>query len=50
MAELDGIRMHDDWGVIDPGFVARVAEALDGGEPKAIRTLTRDLHAADLAT
>jgi hypothetical protein len=49
MGDLDGIRMHDDWGSVDPGFVARVVEALDGGEPKAIRGLTRDLHAADLA-
>ena len=45
----DSIRSHDEWGMIDPGFVARVTGALDGGEVKAIRALTRDLHAADLA-
>jgi magnesium transporter len=40
---------RDDWGVIDPAFLARIVEALDGGEPRAVRQLTRDLHAADLA-
>ena len=45
----DSMRSHDEWGMIDPGFVARVTGALDGGEVKAIRALTRDLHAADLA-
>ncbi len=49
MSNLEDIRTHDDWGVIAPGFVARIVETLDGGEPKAIRALTRDLHAADLA-
>ena len=49
MSEAEDIRMHDDWGAIAPSFIARVVEALDGGEPKAIRALTRDLHAADLA-
>ena len=45
----DEIRSHDERGAIDPGFVARLADALDSGEIKAIRALTRDLHAADLA-
>jgi magnesium transporter len=49
MSEIEGIRMHDDWGVMDPGFVARIADALKAGEPKSVRALTRDLHAADLA-
>lgn len=49
MSEIEGIRMHDDWGVMDPGFVARIADALKAGEAKSIRALTRDLHAADLA-
>jgi magnesium transporter len=49
MGDLDAIRIRDDWGVIDPGFLQRIVEALDKGEPKAIRPLTRDLHAADLA-
>jgi magnesium transporter len=50
MAETaDDLRSHDEWGDIDPGFVARVTEALEGAEPKAVRALTRDLHAADLA-
>ena len=45
----DEIRAHDEWGVVNPDFIARVVSALDGGEPKALRALTRDLHAADLA-
>lgn len=45
----DELKPHDDWGVIDPEFVARVVAALDTGEPKPVRALTRDLHAADLA-
>jgi len=43
------IRTSDEWGLMDPEFVARVVAALDGEEPKAVRALTRDLHAADLA-
>ena len=49
MSGLDGIRTHDEWGVIDPGFLARVREGLEAGEAKTLRALTRDLHAADLA-
>lgn len=45
----DALRTHDDWGIIDPDFVERVVAALDGGEHKAVRALTRDLQAADLA-
>jgi magnesium transporter len=45
----DKARTHDEWGSIDSDFVARVVASLDGGEPKAVRALTRDLHAADLA-
>ena len=44
----DDNRIRDEWGILDPGFVARVVEALDGGEAKAVRALVRDLHAADL--
>ncbi len=45
----DEIRINDEWGAIDPAFVTRLVEALDAQEPKPIRALTRDLHAADLA-
>ena len=45
----DEVRTHDEWGVVNPDFITRVVSALDGGEPKALRALTRDLHAADLA-
>jgi magnesium transporter len=49
MTEHEHMATRDDWGVIDPAFLARIVEALDGGEPRAVRQLTRDLHAADLA-
>ncbi|MFN4142546.1 magnesium transporter [Aestuariivirga sp.] len=50
MSETGGdIRARDEWGVIDAGFLARVLEALQGGEAKAVRSLIRDLHPADLA-
>ena len=50
MAEAaDNIRIHDEWGTLDPAFVERVVTALDAKETKSIRALTRDLHAADLA-
>jgi magnesium transporter len=45
----EDIRTHDEWGIMAPDFVARVVNGLDGGEPKTVRALTRDLHAADLA-
>ena len=45
----DHITTSDDWGLMDPEFVGRVVAALDSEEPKAVRALTRDLHAADVA-
>jgi magnesium transporter len=42
-------RTRDEWGSIAPGFAAMVVEALGSGETRALRTLTRELHAADLA-
>ena len=42
-------KIRDDWGILDPEFVARVVAALDSGEAKPVRALVRDLHAADLA-
>ncbi|NJM31123.1 MAG: magnesium transporter [Rhizobiales bacterium] len=41
--------IRDEWGSIDPGFVARVTAALNQKDAKLARALTRDLHAADLA-
>jgi magnesium transporter len=49
MTELEDQPLRDEWGVIEPAYLARVAEALDGGNHKGLRQLTRDLHAADLA-
>jgi len=40
--------IRDEWGAIAAGYLTRVAAALDG-DPKAVRVLIRDLHAADLA-
>jgi len=41
--------IHDEWGVISQDYAGKVLEALKGGEGKVVRTLIRDLHAADLA-
>ncbi len=41
--------VRDDRGAFDPDFVARITQALDLGDGKLARSLTRDLHAADLA-
>jgi hypothetical protein len=41
--------VRDDRGAFDPDFVARVTHALELGDGKLARGLTRDLHAADLA-
>ena len=46
---LNEIRIRDEWDGIDAGYLARVVAALDGSEAKPVRSLTRDLHAADLA-
>jgi magnesium transporter len=43
------VRAYDERGIVEPEFVARLVSALDGGESKSIRALTRNLHAADLA-
>ena len=44
MSEAQGeIRIRDEWDGIDPSFVERVVQALDGQEPKAVRVLVRDL-------
>ena len=39
----------DAEGGLSSGFVTAVMEAIAGGDAKALRGLTRDLHAADLA-
>ncbi len=45
----DLLDIRDEWGAIAGGYLDRVLEALGSAEPKAIRALMRDLHAADLA-
>lgn len=40
---------RDEWGTIAPDFLQSMAEALEGGNLKAVRQATRDLHAADLS-
>jgi magnesium transporter len=49
MTDAQEIRTHDNRGFMEPDFVDRVVAALEQGETKAVRSLTRDLHAADLA-
>ena len=41
--------IRDEWGAIDGNFIEQVTAALGAADAKAIRGLTRDLHAADLA-
>lgn len=41
--------MRDEWGSIDPEYVARVAEALDADDARQVGALAGELHAADLA-
>ncbi|MCX7347526.1 MAG: magnesium transporter [Alphaproteobacteria bacterium] len=41
--------VRDERGAFDPDFVARVTQALESDDGKHARSLTRDLHAADLA-
>ncbi len=41
--------IRDEWGAIDSSFVDQVTAALAAADARAIRGLTRDLHAADLA-
>ncbi len=45
----DDIEFRDGRGAVAPDFVARVHAALQKGEARPVRGLTRDLHAADLA-
>ncbi|MBM3520965.1 MAG: magnesium transporter [Alphaproteobacteria bacterium] len=50
MAETEATAaVRDEWGALAPDFVSAVAAALAGDDGKALRGLTRDLHAADLA-
>ena len=43
------IDIRDEWGAIDGIFIGQVTAALQAADHKAVRALTRDLHAADLA-
>ena len=45
----EDIAFRDEWGAIDGDYLDQVATALRSGGVKPVRTLTRDLHAADLA-
>ncbi len=49
MQAHEDIAIRDERGAISADFLARAAAALEAGDAKAIRGLTRDLHAADLA-
>ncbi len=42
-------QLRDAWGALRPEFLADIKSALIGQDAKQARTLTRDLHAADLA-
>ena len=49
MQAHEDIAIRDERGALAADFLARAAAALEAGDAKAIRGLTRDLHAADLA-
>ncbi len=42
-------RLRDAWGALRPEFLEDIKSALVGQDAKQARSLTRDLHAADLA-
>ncbi len=50
MTEPQGdMRVGDEWGSIAPDYLARVEQALAEDDARQVRSLTRELHAADLA-
>ena len=50
MTDMQGdMRVGDEWGSIAPDYLARVEAALEAGDAKLVRSITRELHAADLA-
>lgn len=50
MSDQQGdMRVGDEWGSIAPDYLARVEAALLGDDARQVRSLTRELHAADLA-
>ncbi len=50
MSEIDHVaQIRDEWGALKPGFLVDLLTALDAQDTKAVRGLTRDLHAADMA-
>ncbi len=49
MQAHEDIAIRDERGAIAADFLERTAAALEAGDARAVRALTRDLHAADLA-
>ena len=50
MSEIDHIaQIRDEWGALRPAFLVDLLTALDADDAKLVRTLTRELHAADMA-
>jgi magnesium transporter len=50
MPEQQGdMRVGDEWGSIAPDYLARVEGALEANDARQVRSITRELHAADLA-
>jgi len=47
--DLQQLMIHDDDGALTAAFVRSVSGALGSDDQKAVRELTRELHAADLA-
>ena len=50
MTDVQGdMRVGDEWGSIAPDYLARVEAALKADDAKHVRSITGELHAADLA-
>jgi magnesium transporter len=50
MSDLDHVtQFRDEWGDLNPKFIADLLKSLDDKDARSTRALTRDLHAADLA-
>jgi len=47
-AEPEAVGIRDEEGVLDPEFVERVSDAIQGHDSETLRGLVSDLHEADL--
>ncbi len=43
------MQVRDEWGGVAPDYLARVIDALNGGDATRLRVMAEELHAADLS-